>query len=71
MTFAVSAREILGVESLPAFTAGTDLILPVSANRDVRDKLVLKESKSADWRIHLHAMEHNCFESEVHVPQVR
>lgn len=69
-TFARSAGEMLGAENLPAFTAGTDLILPVSANQDLRETLMLPESVAADWRIHSHAINHNCFESEVHVPQV-
>ncbi|CAM9484581.1 unnamed protein product [Scytosiphon promiscuus] len=69
-TFAASAGEILAARNLPAFTAGTDLILPASVNRDVRDKLTLRESKSADWRIRFYAMEHHCFESDVHVPQI-
>lgn len=70
-TFAEAGGNILGSRNLPDFTAGTDLILPVSTNRDLRDKLALRESKSADWRIHFHAMDHDCFASEVHVPQVR
>ncbi|CAM9484511.1 unnamed protein product [Scytosiphon promiscuus] len=69
-TFARSAGEILAASNLPAFTAGTDLILPVSANQDLRKALVLWESAAADWRIHFHAIDHNCFESDMHVPQI-
>lgn len=76
--FAVTAAKLLGSERLPVFSPGTDLILPVSANGDLRRELGIPEPEAAaaadatdaDLQIHLAAMDYGCLDSEVHVPQI-
>eukprot|EP00903_Cladosiphon_okamuranus_P016524 g15245.t1 len=54
---------------LPLFSVGTDLLLPASANRDLRESLWLSENRNADWEIHLVSLGRGCREPEVSVPQ--
>lgn len=67
-----SAGKLLGPRHLPLplFPVGTDLLLPASANRDLRSILGLSETHAADWQVHASSLVHGCYGSEVDVPQV-
>lgn len=68
--FAESTRKLLGPDLLPLFTAGTDLLLPASANKDLRGYLGLSEACIADRQVHIVSLDRESSPSEVHVPQV-
>lgn len=71
--YLASAEKLLGPhdphQHLPLFSVGTDLLLPSSANRDLRGSLGLSESREADWEIHLVSLGRGCREPDVDVPQ--
>ena len=71
VAFTASAEKLLGPRHhLPLFTAGTDLLLPASANRDLRESLALSGDRNADWEIHLISLGRGRCESVVDVPQI-
>lgn len=68
--FASSAEKLLEPpHPLPLFPVGTDLLLPASANRDLRERLGLSDNRDADWEIHLVSLGRGCRKPEVSVPQ--
>lgn len=61
-------QTLLGVKEAPDFTTGTDVVLPVSANQDLRRALVMDEV-NPERQMHSYASYFYNY-SEVLVPQV-